>query len=88
MNKEFQVLVWEKYEVKSEEKLGQPKIEEDFDTQEQAFNFYYSVKKFLCKMVMKYESNEPDADGDVLEEDWNNKHWESNEDFETRWGIK
>jgi len=74
LNKQFQVLVWEKYEV--EEQLGQPKEEEDFDTYKDAFQYYNGVRKFLCKMVMKYESSESDADGDVMNEAWNmNEAW-------------
>jgi len=70
LNKQFEVLVWEKYEVKSEEKLGQPTDEIEFDTYKEAFNCYNGVKKFLCKMIMKYESSEPDADGNVMNEAW------------------
>ena len=68
MNKEFQVLVWEKYE--NELQLGVPQTEEDFDLYDDAFKYYQKVDKFLCKMIMKYESNEPDSDGDPIKEEW------------------
>ncbi len=68
LNKEYQVLVWEKYE--HEFQLGVPQIEEDFDTYEEAFEYYIKVDKFLCKMIMQYKTNEDDSDGDILKEHW------------------
>ena len=69
VNKQYQVLVWEKYEY--EEQLGSPQIEEDFDNIAKAYIYYQNVSKYMCKMIMKYESSDPASSGDVLEEDWN-----------------
>jgi len=68
VNQPYQLLVWMKYEYK--EQLGCPQIETDFATKKEAFTAFNKVEKFLCKMVMKYESSDPAADGDVLEEEW------------------
>lgn len=67
-NKPFQVLVWEKYEYK--EQLGQPAQELDFDTAKESFSVFDKVDKFLCKMIMKYSGPEPEADGEVIAEEW------------------
>lgn len=69
MNTTFEVLVWKKYEY--EEQLGCPQDETGFDGYDKAIKYYDTVKKYLCKILMEYESLEPDSDGDVLEEDWN-----------------
>lgn len=68
MNKEYQVLVWEDYEYN--EQLGQPKVERDFDTYEEAYTYYKQVEVYLCKMIMRYENELPEADSVVICEDW------------------
>lgn len=68
VNLPYQILVWKKYEY--QEQLGCPQIESDFATEKEALNEFAKVKKFLCKMVMHYESSDPASDGDVIEEEW------------------
>ncbi len=68
VNQEFQLLVWTAYEF--ENLLGCPEIEDDFDTREKASAAFNKVEKFLCKMVMQYETADPASTGDVLEEQW------------------
>ena len=63
--------------------LGEPEREEDFNTEKEAREFYDSVQ-CRVKILMKYNSPEPDADGTVLEELWTEKLPER--EFEvTRW---
>jgi hypothetical protein len=68
MNKTYQVLVWQNYEF--EEQLGSPQDEQDFDHIHEATLYYNSISKYMCKMIMRYDSLDSDSDGTVLEEEW------------------
>lgn len=68
VNQPYQLLVWLKYEYK--DSLGCPQIEKDFATEKEALSEFNKVDKFLCKMVMHYETSDPASDGDVIEEEW------------------
>lgn len=50
--------------------IGESDQEFSFDTEEQAQEKYDSIKNYSGKQLMKYASLEPDADGDVICEDW------------------
>jgi len=64
-NKPFLVLVW-KTRSDADPWLGDPDYEQDYDTFKEAEKDYDGQLKFGHKMLMKYESPEPDADGEVL----------------------
>lgn len=66
---DYEILVWKQYEYK--EQLGIPQQEILAKTYLKAFEAYNKVDKYLCKMLMQYEANNEDSNGDVLEEDWN-----------------
>lgn len=67
MNQIFEVLIWNRVDG---ETLNDTDREEGFATYENAKAFYDSITNHKVKMLMQYESLEPDADGKVLEEDW------------------
>ena len=69
MKYDYEILVWKQYEYK--EQLGIPQQEILAKTYLKAFEAYNKVDKYLCKMLMQYEANNEDSNGDVLEEDWN-----------------
>ena len=69
VNKQYELLAWNRYEF--EEQLGCPQVEMDFSTYTEAQKSYNDIKKYLCKMIMKYDSQDPASDGAVMEEDWN-----------------
>ena len=69
MNEMYEVLVWKKYEYK--EQLGSPQQEILAKTYLKAITEYNKVDKYMCKMLMVYDSLDNDSDGEVLEEDWN-----------------
>jgi len=71
MTKLFEVLVWTKYE--ANDSLGVPQTEKEFDTYQESFDYYSTVEKFLCKIVMEYKNIEADSDGCVIDEEWNEK---------------
>ena len=69
MNTKYEVLVWKQYEYK--EQLGSPQQEILAKTYLKAINEYNKVDKYMCKMLMVYDSLDSDSNGEVLEEDWN-----------------
>ncbi len=68
MNTKYEVLVWKQYEYK--EQLGSPQQEILAKTYLKAITAYNKVDKYMCKMLMVYDSLDDDSDGEVLEEDW------------------
>ena len=70
LNSEYQVLAWYGYEVAEDEQLGSPDIESNHNTFESALEYFNKVEKYLCKMIMRYDSGEPDSDGHVEMEEW------------------
>ncbi len=69
MNTKYEVLIWKKYEYK--EQLGSPQQEILAKTYLKAITEYNKVDKYMCKMLMVYDSLDDDSDGEVIEEDWN-----------------
>ena len=69
MNTKYEVLIWKQYEYK--EQLGSPQQEILAKTYLKAITEYNKVDKYMCKMLMVYDSLDNDSDGEVLEEDWN-----------------
>ena len=68
MNKIYEVLVYTHAEDK-DGAYGEADIEKGFDSLEKAEEYYFNVKYYFGKQLMKYESLESDADGQVIHED-------------------
>ena len=68
MNKIFEVLVYTHAEDK-DDAYGEADIEKGFDTLQEAEKYYFNIRYYFGKQLMKYESLEPDADGHVIHED-------------------
>lgn len=68
MNKQYEVLVWDK--ILSDSRLGHTDNVTTFSNYKKADDFYHKVLDYKVKIFMKYESDEPDSDGEVLEESW------------------
>jgi hypothetical protein len=67
MNKIFEVQTWHYYNDDASE-IGE---EWGFDTEAEAYTKYCQIKvKKGGKILMVYESTEPDADGKVILEEW------------------
>ena len=76
MNYYYEISVWKQYE--HQDQLGfdgkpsTPQHKRFAKTYLKALEEYNKVDKYMCKMLMQYESNNEDSDGTCLEEDWTN----------------